>query len=41
LQELDRIDSPIVPLLQVGSKLAWPDHHTEVWNEHHAASQES
>jgi hypothetical protein len=32
MQELDRIDSPIVLLWQVGPELAWLDHHREVWS---------
>jgi hypothetical protein len=37
LQELDRIDGPVILLWQVGPELAWLDHHMEVWSECHVA----
>jgi hypothetical protein len=36
LQELDRVDGPIVLLQQVGPELARPDYHAEVRRECHA-----
>jgi hypothetical protein len=41
LQKLSGVDTPIVLLRQVGLKLAWPDHHAEVWGKHHPATPRS
>jgi hypothetical protein len=35
LQELDRVDTPIGLLQQVGLELVRPDHHAEVWGKRH------
>jgi hypothetical protein len=35
LHKFDGVNRLIVLLWQVGSDLAWPDHHLEIWCEHH------
>jgi hypothetical protein len=35
LQEFCRVNRPVILLWQMGSELARPDHHSEMWCKHH------